>query len=75
MTPFTLKTYQQSALAALALFLRQPSTMGLEAAWSHAMGREGSGRAANKAGIPYRADELGQSLACACASPPAAAKH
>ena len=61
MTAFTLKTYQQSALAALALFLRQASTMGLEAAWSHAMAREG----ASKAGVPYRADELGQTP-CVC---------
>ena len=43
MTALTLKTYQQSALSALALFLRMASTMGLEAAWAHAMGREGGG--------------------------------
>ena len=65
MTPFTLKTYQQSALAALGMFLRQAGTMGLEAAWAHAMAREDSGRGASKAGAPYRADELGQTP-CVC---------
>ena len=65
MTPFTLKTYQQSALTALALFLRQASTMGLEAAWSHAMARDGVGQTGGKAGAPYRADELGQTP-CVC---------
>jgi hypothetical protein len=45
MTTFTLKTYQQSALSALTLFLRQASTVGLEAAWAHAMGREGGSHA------------------------------
>ncbi len=64
MTEFTLKTYQQSALAALALFLRQASTMGLEAAWSHAMARDGGGQK-GKAGVPYRADELGD-VPCVC---------
>ena len=68
MTEFTLKTYQQSALAALALFLRQASTMGLEAAWAHAMAREGAGAVAGqkaKASPPYRADELGD-VPCVC---------
>lgn len=65
MTTFTLKTYQQSALGALALFLRQASTMGLEAAWSHAMARDGVGQKGGKAGAPYRADELGQTP-CVC---------
>ena len=65
MTDFTLKTYQQSALTALALFLRQASTMGLEAAWSHAMARDGGGQNVSKAGLPYRADELGQTP-CVC---------
>ncbi len=65
MTSFALKTYQQSALAALALFLRQASTMGLEAAWSHAMARDGGGQKGGKAGAPYRADELGQTP-CVC---------
>ena len=65
MTAFTLKTYQQSALAALALFLRQASTMGLEAAWSHAMARGGVAQAPNKASQPYRADELGE-VPCVC---------
>ncbi len=32
MTAFTLKTYQQSALTALALFLRQAGALGLAAA-------------------------------------------
>ena len=65
MTAFTLKTYQQSALTALALFLRQASTMGLEAAWSHVMARDGGGQKGGKAGVPYRADELGQTP-CVC---------
>ena len=65
MTEFTLKTYQQSALTALGLFLRQVSTMGLEAAWSHAMARDGGGQKGGKAGAPYRADELGQTP-CVC---------
>jgi len=60
MTSFALKTYQQSALSTLTLFLRQASTMGLEAAWAHAMGREGG-----KAGVPYHADELGE-VPCVC---------
>ena len=65
MPPLTLKTYQQSALAALTLFLRQAGTMGLEAAWAHAMARDGAGQAANKASPPYRADELGD-VPCVC---------
>ena len=60
MTDFTLKTYQQSALNALTLFLRQAGSMGLEAAWAHAMGRE-----RGRAGVPYRADELGD-VPCVC---------
>lgn len=51
---FKLKTYQTNALDALTLFLQQATTMGLEAAWSHAMQREGG-----NAGVPYRSDELG----------------
>ena len=68
MTAFTLKTRQQSALTALTLFLRQASTMGLEAAWAHAMAREGAGPVVSqkaKAGPPYRADELGE-VPCVC---------
>ena len=65
MPTLTLKTYQQSALAALMLFLRQAGTMGLEAAWAHAMARDGAGQAGNKAGAPYRADELGD-VPCVC---------
>jgi type III restriction enzyme len=51
---FKLKTYQTNALDALSLFLQQAETMGLEAAWAHAMQRDGG-----NAGIPYRSDELG----------------
>ena len=65
MAPFTLKTYQQSALNALALFLRQAGTMGLEAAWAHAMARDNGGSTGGKAGPPYRADELGD-VPCVC---------
>lgn len=60
MTTFALKTYQQTALDALTLFLRQASTMGLETAWAHAMQREGG-----NLGVPYRADELGE-VPCVC---------
>jgi type III restriction enzyme len=68
MTSLTLKTYQQSALSALTLFLRQASTMRLEAAWAHAMVREGAGTVAGQkttASPPYRADELGN-VPCVC---------
>ncbi len=51
---FKLKTYQTNALDALTLFLQQAATMGLEAAWAHAMQRDGG-----NTGIPYRSDELG----------------
>ncbi|MEI8325802.1 MAG: DEAD/DEAH box helicase family protein, partial [Betaproteobacteria bacterium] len=60
MTTFALKTYQQTALDALTLFLRQASSMGLETAWAHAMRREGG-----NLGVPYRADELGE-VPCVC---------
>jgi len=59
MPQFTLKTYQSLALDALTLFLRQASTMGLEAAWAHAMSRQ------QLPAIPYRADELG-AVPCVC---------
>lgn len=52
---FKLKIYQSDALKALELFLQQAQTMGLEAAWAHAMQREGGAP-----GVPYRADELGE---------------
>jgi type III restriction enzyme len=52
---FKLKTYQTNALEALTLFLQQADTMGLEAAWAHAMQREGG-----NPGVPYRSDELGE---------------
>lgn len=52
---FKLKTYQAEALKALTLFLQQADTMGLEAAWGHAMQRDGG-----KPGVPYRSDELGE---------------
>jgi type III restriction enzyme len=68
MAAFALKTYQQSALNALTLFLRQAGTMGLEVAWAHAMAREGTGAVAGqkaRAGLPYRADELGD-VPCVC---------
>ncbi len=52
MTALILKNYQQSALDALTLFLRQAETMGLQAAWAHAMERAGV------RGVPYRADDL-----------------
>ncbi len=55
---FRLKTYQSDALKALALFLQQAETMGLEAAWSHAMQRDGG-----TPGVPYRSDELGEAPA------------
>ncbi|TAL64844.1 MAG: restriction endonuclease subunit R [Burkholderiaceae bacterium] len=55
MTTFSLKTYQSAALEAMALFLRQAETMGLEAAWAHAMQRDGG-----NPGVPYRSDELGE---------------
>ncbi len=55
MPQFTLKTYQARALEALELFLRQAGTMGLEAAWAHAMGRDGG-----KPGGAYKSDELGE---------------
>lgn len=58
MTTFTLKTYQSDALKALALFLLQAETMGLEAAWAHAMQRDGG-----NPGVPYRSDELGEAPA------------
>ena len=54
MTALTLKTYQQYALSALALFLRQAGTVGLEAAWAHAMAREGGEQKGGKTGAPYR---------------------
>ena len=53
-----LKTYQQSALSALKLFLQQTATMGLEAAWAHAMQRNG-GTTSTRSTQPYRSDELG----------------
>ncbi len=56
MPALTLKTYQQSALTALKLFLQQAATMGLEAAWAHAMQRNGSLATSHP---PYRSDELG----------------
>ena len=56
MPALTLKTYQQSALNALKLFLQQAATMGLEAAWAHAMQRNG---AVATSTLPYRSDELG----------------
>lgn len=59
MTTFALKKYQQAALDALKLFLQQ-STLGLEAAWAHAMQREGG-----PLGVPYRADDLGE-VPCVC---------
>ena len=51
MTSFSLKTYQQSALSALTLFLRPAGTMGLEAAWAHAMARDNGG-ASGRQGKP-----------------------
>ncbi|MBK6650092.1 MAG: DEAD/DEAH box helicase family protein [Betaproteobacteria bacterium] len=59
MPTFALKTYQRNALEALTLFLRQSQTMGLEAAWAHAMKREGI------AGVPYRQDDLA-GAPCVC---------
>ena len=59
MPQFTLKTYQKQALEALELFLRQASTMGLEASWAHSMGRQGLPQ------LPYRTDELG-AVPCVC---------
>lgn len=59
MPQFTLKTYQSQALDALALFLRQASSMGLEAAWAHSMARQ------QVTGVPYRTDELG-AVPCVC---------
>lgn len=56
MPALALKTYQQSALTALKLFLQQAATMGLEAAWAHAMQRDGALGTNN---LPYRSDELG----------------
>ncbi len=55
MTTLKLKTYQSDALKALTLFLVQAQTMGLEAAWSHAMQRDGG-----TPGVPYHSDELGE---------------
>ena len=60
MPDFILKTYQQAALDALSLFLRQAGTMELEAAWAHATARDGG-----RAGVPYRADDLG-TTPCVC---------
>ncbi len=51
-TFLTLKTYQEKALEALALFLRQAEGMGLGPAWAHAMQRE------KLPAVPYRGDEL-----------------
>ena len=59
MPQFSLKTYQKLALDELELFLRQASTMGLEAPWAHSMGRQGLPQ------IPYRTDELG-AVPCVC---------
>ena len=59
MPQFTLKTYQKLALDELELFLRQASTMGLEASWAHSMGRQSLPQ------IPYRTDELG-AVPCVC---------
>ena len=59
MPAFALKTYQRTALDALTLFLRQAASMGLEAAWTHSQARVGV------AGVPYRADELGE-VPCVC---------
>ena len=59
MPQFTLKTYQSQALDELQLFLRQASTMGLEAGWAHSMARQ------QVTGVPYRADELG-AVPCVC---------
>jgi type III restriction enzyme len=61
MPSFALKTYQSTALDALTLFLRNASTMGLEAAWAYAMLREGGANV----GMPYRSDELGE-VPCVC---------
>ena len=63
MTAFTLKTYLRSPWPRSRCFLRQGNTMGLEAAWVHAMAREGAVQAANKAGVTYRSDELGHMVA------------
>ena len=60
MADFTLKTYQQTALDALSLYLRQAGTMGLAPAWAHAMARDGG-----RAGVAYRADDLG-ATPCVC---------
>ena len=59
MPQFTLKTYQKLALEELELFLRQASTMGLEASWAHSMGRQSLPQ------LPYRTDELG-AVPCVC---------
>jgi type III restriction enzyme len=60
MAHFDLKTYQAGALDALDQFLLEAGTMGLEAAWTHAMRRNGG-----KPGVPYKSDELGETpLVC-----------
>lgn len=59
MPQFTLKTHQSRVLDELELFLRQASTMGLEAAWAHSMGRQGLPQ------LPYRTAELG-AVPCLC---------
>ncbi len=60
MSNLALKTYQADALDALALFLQQVSTMSLDAAWGHAMQRQGA-----QAVPPYRKEELGDTP-CVC---------
>jgi len=70
MTTFILKTYQSDALKALTLFLRQAETMGLEAAWSHAMQRDGG-----TPGVPRTAAmNWVRCPSCACAFPRAVAR-
>lgn len=64
MPAFSLKTYQSTALDALTVFLRNASTMGLEAAWAYAMRRDNGGNA-ERVSIPYRSDELGE-VPCVC---------
>ena len=53
MPTLTLKTYQDKALEALELFLRQATDMGAPAAWAHAMQRQ------EMSAVLYRSDELG----------------
>jgi type III restriction enzyme len=61
MPSFALKTYQSRVLEALELFLRQSTTLGLEAAWAAAMQRE-----FDDARRPaYRSAELGE-VPCVC---------